>query len=174
MTEHRQLTPFEELGPTRHLTSFEQPTPKLPDAETVKVIAELGLRYRPSSATDLEAHAAMIALLTKDVAHVPVRYLRMAADKWARENKWMPKAAELIELARSLRPKPSPAESPESEAARRNATLAPDSRMHWVVEHGDVRLVPRSYRPPREDELCRPEEASAILAEIGLKFGRAA
>lgn len=65
-----------------------------------RIIGELGLRYRPSAQADLVAHAEAIRLLTEDVSDVPPHLLEAAAQKWVRENKWMPKASELVELAR--------------------------------------------------------------------------
>lgn len=65
-----------------------------------RIIGELGLRYRPSAQADLIAHAEAIRLLTEDVADVPVELLDAAAKQWARENRFMPKASELVALAR--------------------------------------------------------------------------
>ncbi len=65
-----------------------------------RIIGELGLRFRPSAQADLEAHALAIKLLTEDVADVPAHLLEAAAKRWVREQRFMPKAAELIALAR--------------------------------------------------------------------------
>lgn len=67
-----------------------------------EIIGKLGLRYRPSGAADLEAHAEAIRLLAEDVADVPAQLLDPAARKWAQTSKFMPKASELRELARSI------------------------------------------------------------------------
>lgn len=94
-------TPYEEIGPTRALTSYAKPTQtSKPSAEVRRIIGELGLRYRPSAQTDLEAHAARIALLACDLATIPPHLLRRAVDRWVRESQYMPTAAELIRMAR--------------------------------------------------------------------------
>jgi hypothetical protein len=87
---------YEDLGPTRRSTSTEPPVPP----KIARIISELGLRYRPSVQADLEAHAATLALLTKDVAHMRPETLERAARQWAQEAGYMPKAAELIALCR--------------------------------------------------------------------------
>lgn len=65
-----------------------------------RIIGELGLRYRPSVSADLEAHALAIKLLAEDVSDIPPHLLETAAKRWVREQRFMPKASELIALAR--------------------------------------------------------------------------
>lgn len=65
-----------------------------------RIIAELGLRYRPIAATDLEAHAEALRLLAQDVFDIPPHLLETAAKTWVRENKFMPRASDLVALAR--------------------------------------------------------------------------
>jgi hypothetical protein len=60
--------------------------------------AELGLRYRPARAADLEAHAAGLALLARDLADVPTPALAAAIERWARTSPFLPKACELLAL----------------------------------------------------------------------------
>lgn len=67
-----------------------------------KAIGDLGLRYRPSAKADLQAHAAALELLCQDVADVPVYLLDKAAKRWVRENRFMPRASELIALAQEI------------------------------------------------------------------------
>lgn len=59
----------------------------------------IGLRYPPASGTDPQQHAAQLALLASDVAHVPTEYLDRAAKDWAVKSPYMPKASDLIGLA---------------------------------------------------------------------------
>lgn len=84
-------------------TSSERPEQRrrksVPPA-VARVIGELGLRFRPSVQADLEAHAEAIRLLCEDVADIPVHLLEVAAKRWVIENKFMPKASELIALSR--------------------------------------------------------------------------
>jgi hypothetical protein len=134
-------TAFEELGPTRRLTSTAQPLPRS-NAKTARLIAELGLRYRPTAQADLEAHAAMLALLTRDCANFNPDDLERAIAKWVRTEKWMPKASELADTIRSLDGGRKEL-SAETLAARRNA--APDMRddCRWVAVNGQLKLEPR-------------------------------
>jgi hypothetical protein len=62
----------------------------------------LGLRFRPSVQADLEAHAATLALLTRDVAHLNPDILERACSQWVQQSRFMPKAAELIDLCRNI------------------------------------------------------------------------
>lgn len=137
---------YEDLGPTRLLTSSVQPNERRkPSARTARIIGELGLRYRPSAAADLEAHAASLALLTQDVAHMPEDRLEWAAKEWARTERFMPKACELIALCHKSR------NSSDSERMHRlraacdhgNADLAAIGRAHeleWVILNGSTHI----------------------------------
>ena len=90
-------TPYEELGPTRRLTSTAQQSSRN-DGKTRRLIAELGLRYRPTAQADLEAHAAMLALLARDLGDVDPDHLEKAIAEHVRCSRFMPKAAELFDL----------------------------------------------------------------------------
>jgi len=68
------------------------------------LIGELGLRYRPASQADLESHAAALALLASDVADVPPDYLARAIAKHVVESPYLPKACDLIRIAKSFIP----------------------------------------------------------------------
>lgn len=65
-------------------------------------MSKLGLRYLPSGQADREAHAEALALLAEDVADVPPPLLDAAARRWAQESKFMPRAAELRDMARLI------------------------------------------------------------------------
>lgn len=69
-------------------------------------MAKLGLRFRPTSATDLAAHTALLALLANDLADVPADLLNRAIEDWATRSPYMPKAFDLVQLAKSYLPKP--------------------------------------------------------------------
>lgn len=88
--------------PSAFSEPHEQPKPKkrpVPPA-VGRIIGELGLRYRPAASADLEAHAEALRLLCEDVADIPQNLLEVAAKRWVRENKFMPRASELVNLAR--------------------------------------------------------------------------
>lgn len=122
---------YEDIGPTRRSTSSVQRVPP----KIARIVGELGLRYRPSAQADLEAHAASLALLSRDLADVdPVR-LESAADHWARTEKFMPKAAELRSLVSRFGDRNRAA---ELSVERGNAHLASEGRtdVHWVIRDG--------------------------------------
>lgn len=106
---------------------------------TGEIISKLGLRYRPTAAADLEAHAESLILLGEDCADIHPALLDEAAHLWARENRWMPRASELRDLANSIR------------AQRRQAASAIDGRLQahcnmlneygWVRTSGDPYVV---------------------------------
>lgn len=142
---------YEELGPTQRLTSYEQPNErKKPSARIARIIGELGLRYRPSAAADLEAHAASLALLTQDVAHMPEDQLERAAQEWARTQRFMPKASELIALCHKPRygTDPEKMERLRQGCEQGNAHLASIGRtdVHWVIR-GDETAIEWKYPP---------------------------
>lgn len=94
---------FADRGRTLPSTFTEPPAPpkkRSAPAAIGRIIGELGLRYRPSATADLEAHAHAIRLLTEDVADIPPHLLEAAAKRWVREQRFMPKASELIAFAR--------------------------------------------------------------------------
>jgi len=49
----------------------------------------------------LQAHGARLLLLAADVADIPEKLLRTAIEDWARRERFMPTAAELIHLAKA-------------------------------------------------------------------------
>jgi hypothetical protein len=135
---------YEDLGPTRRSTYSEPPVPP----RIGRIIGELGLRYRPSVQADLEAHAATLALLTRDVAHMRPETLERAARTWAQEERFMPKAAELIGLCRKLE---KPNVNVQASCERANAQLATNGTnekrrseglppVRWVVRDNRVQI----------------------------------
>lgn len=146
MDDSNQLTPYEEIGPTRRSTCSDEPSGSLkPSAAIQHLIAQIGLRYRPSNLTDLEAHTAMLALLACDVADIDPRDLDVAIRQHVKHSPFMPKACELIELANAAVIDRYWRENPKQEAIE--------------------------YQPPPEPEPiipCTPEEAAAIMQEFGI------
>jgi len=90
----RGLTP-----PSTYIVPLSQPRERPVHPATGKIIAELGLRYRPSLHADLEAYAHTLRLLTQDVADVDPGALGWACREWVRTKPFLPKANELIALA---------------------------------------------------------------------------
>ena len=137
--------PYEEIGPTRALTSCDKESPKSVPPAIKRLIGELGLRYRPSAQGDLEAHAAAIALLARDLADVPPAYLERAIRKWAVTRDFMPRASELVRMAQELQQADdgAPKGKPVDMAARRNAQLRAEGNfsLHWYYDQsGQIKL----------------------------------
>ncbi len=97
ISEGRALAP---LSPSPEL-QMPKSRPNVPPL-VKKVIGELGLRFQPSAQADLEAHALALALLASDVSDVPASLLEAACREHVRISRFMPKAAELIDLARQI------------------------------------------------------------------------
>lgn len=111
------------------------------------MIAELGLRYRPSAQADLAEHAASLALLASDVADIPPDYLDRAIKEHVRKSHFMPKASELVALAQSYVVGPGMKGSRFSRmsqlAEQGNVKLLAEGRrdIHWIVENDELKLV---------------------------------
>lgn len=107
----------------------------------MRVITELGLRYRPLASADQEDHQSAVLLLARDVEHLNPDLLKAAAERWARESRYMPKASELIDMVRRLNRKTG---EPDLHAiaatANANCTRAD---IVWVIRNNDLRLEPR-------------------------------
>lgn len=74
-----------------------------------------------------EAHQAKLAALLTDVVDVPAHLLDLAAKEWVRSNRFLPSAAELIQLAQVHVPAAAPAIAPgETLADTYNARLVRD------------------------------------------------
>jgi hypothetical protein len=127
---------WSDLGPTPSSIST---APRL-NPRILQIVTELGLRYRPLATADQEAHAATVSLLARDLANVDPAKLAAAAEQWARAEKYMPKACDLIALmARS-----KTSHDQQEICDRANARMAsdPDGRrdIRWVVSHGRATL----------------------------------
>jgi hypothetical protein len=114
------LSAWEDLGPARHLRCFAPQTE--PSPETVRIVAELGLRYPPRNTVDEADHAARVAFLAKDCADIDPVWLDLAAAEWARRQPFFPRACELrssaeaierLNAPRNALPAPSPANRPK-------------------------------------------------------------
>lgn len=70
-------------------------------------MADLGLRYRPTSQTDIEAHATRLALLGQDLYDLPAPMLERAIRDWVKTSPHMPKASDLVALCKSYVPRPA-------------------------------------------------------------------
>lgn len=98
---------------------------------------------------DLEAHAASIALLCRDVADVPPALLDRAVEQWVRESVFMPKAADLVALAKGYLANARPASNASTgdpsdwlhELAARYNAVRVHHRTEWhVTDQNELKL----------------------------------
>jgi hypothetical protein len=97
------------------------------------------LRFRPLATADQEAHTLQIGLLMRDLADADPDILYLAAEEWSREQRFMPKAVELLDLMHKLA-------APQRKDLQREAERATDltriktgrTDIHWVVRDGRV------------------------------------
>jgi hypothetical protein len=140
---------FAVAGQTRHLTCSEPLKPNLPQkipARIKEIIATIGLRYRPSESSDLEAHAGKLALLAVDCADLPPHILEAAGKKWASTSPWLPKASDLIALCQSMvappaMEKPRQGETYAHVLCDKYNQMVKRAGCEWFVNHsGDMQL----------------------------------
>jgi hypothetical protein len=135
-------------SPTRSSPPSAAPLPRSVPSAVKRIILELGLRYRPAAADQLEAHQAKLAALISDLADLSPPVLERAARHWVRQSAFMPKTSDLLALARSFAcaERGSPLQ-PLDVAALRNARMAgePGARrdLRWVDDARGLRLVAR-------------------------------
>jgi hypothetical protein len=134
------------LGPTRSSPPSARPWRRSVPSAVKRIILELGLRYRPAASDQLEAHHAKLAALMSDLADLPPALLERAAGQWVRQSPFMPKASDLLQLARGFAGAEfGSALQPLDVAALRNARMAeePGARrdLHWVDDGHGLRLV---------------------------------
>ncbi|WP_267386523.1 hypothetical protein [Sphingomonas sp. GC_Shp_3] len=100
-----------------------------------EIVAKLGLRYLPSGQADREAHAESLLLLGEDLADVPAQLLDEAARRWAKEEKFMPRASEIRDVARRIQgERTKGTASGDDQLQRQCDTLnAKNVDWHWVV-----------------------------------------
>lgn len=160
-------------------------SPNVP-AKIKALIAELGLRYRPTATTDLAAHGALLALLARDLADLPPDRLERAINAWVRAERWMPKAADLVALCQQqqraeLKPvvanDRSPRSSAQAFADSRNAAMATDPAarkdIEWYVDDADeAKLRYKRETPVMPDRiaLADVDRFNRALGKYGAGF----
>lgn len=88
---------------TRQPSCSQRHSPSTKPSATQKaIIAELGLRYPPPRDADPDLHAGRIRLLASDCADIPPEILRPACQAAARENTFLPSAAEIRRHAKGV------------------------------------------------------------------------
>lgn len=144
--------------------------PKVPPL-IKKIVAEIGFRFRPAAQADLDAHAGWLAALAVDLADVPPSLLERAASKHARDSKFRPTAAELIEIARQIDQQERPTSKFTGDnrdwlnelAAKYNRAENRRPDIEWyVTNEGELKL-----RPTYAEQCRRVEAHNATLAARG-------
>lgn len=128
-------------GEARPLNSSVKPEPRKVPSAIKALVAELGLRYRPSAQADLDEHAASLALLACDLADVPPDLLRRAIGQHVVSSPYMPKASDLIARAKSFLATPDIRKRTLADIY--NESMSPEGRaagLRWVQEGSDLRL----------------------------------
>lgn len=136
---------FEDIGPIPSCRPTAKPAKKSVPSATKRLILELGLRYRPGSTDALEGHQAKLTALMLDLADIPPAALERAIGRWVMKSPYLPKASELVELARDTGDHSADRNSRENAqklANLANARLAAEGKrhMHWIVDGNDLKL----------------------------------
>ena len=137
MNDQTHSPAYAELGPTPRLTSTGKES-NSKNGKIVRLIGELGMRFRPTAQADLEAHAAMLALLIRDLATVNADALERAIAEHIRCSRFMPKVAELLEIIARQKGKSNHADL-DFLVANGNAKCPRDD-LEWHHWNGEMRL----------------------------------
>ncbi len=133
-----QGSAWSDLGPTPSSisTAARSPLPRI-----LQIVTELGLRYRPLATADQEAHAATVSLLARDLDGCDIAKLSTAAEQWARSERFMPKACDLIRLMGQISPAKKSAQQRCDEWNAQMLTAEHGRRdIHWVVVGTEPKL----------------------------------
>lgn len=146
----KPLSAYVGQGQTPQLTSSAKPKPSGRQVPTKikEAIAKLGLRYRPTSQTDLEAHAGQLAMLATDLHDMPADLLERAIEEWAVKSPFMPKAFDLVQLAKGYLTKAEPKQAGPTDwemmARRYNDRMAtdPEARrdVRWTASQTGISM----------------------------------
>jgi hypothetical protein len=113
----------------------------------MKILTELGLRYRPLATADQEAHTLTVGLLIKDLADADPAKLTRAAQEWARNERFMPKACDLLGIMRKSGSDNADRNSTanlERLCAKYNADPQTPRGLRWTVRGAELKLVERA------------------------------
>ena len=175
---NKPLTAYVGQGQTRPSTSSDRPAPsrRQVSAKTKEAIAKLGLRYRPTSQTDLEAHAGQLAMLATDLHDLPVDLLERAIGDWSIKSPFMPKAFDLVQLAKSYLAKAQPQQREvptdwEDIARRRNERMNADPEgrrgVRWVANATGATLeLDPTYRTDMDRFMGKLHDRTATARDV--------
>ena len=97
-----------------------------------QAVAEIGLRFQPSNAADLEAHRMRLELLAIDCSEITPTLLRHAGDRVAQYSQFLPKASEILAAAREI--------VEERQRVQRNSGIATNSDGEIIEHRADVEI----------------------------------
>jgi hypothetical protein len=128
-----------ESDETHSSTSSEPPRSRTIPRKIANLIGKVGLRYEPSVKSDLEAHAARVALLAEDMAEADPWKLEQAIQRHVARSPYLPKASDLNEIMADLA-RPSTKVEYADVVGARNAKLQADgSDLRWAWNNPDDR-----------------------------------
>lgn len=133
---------WSDLGPTRSASNTGR-SARQPHPQVMKIVTELGLRYRPLATADQEAHTLAVGLLAKDLIDADPAKLTRAAQEWARNERFMPKACDLLAIIRKSGADNADRNSPanlERLAAKYNADPQTPRGLRWAVRGTELKL----------------------------------
>lgn len=137
----------ENQPPIRSSAPTGMLVPKSVPSAVKKLILELGLRYRPASADQLDGHQAKLVALMIDLRDIPPESLERSIRHWVLQSPYLPKASDLADLAKGFVAQ-SEGRTGErlDQASRANARLdseSPGFPARWIYDQGGaLQLVP--------------------------------
>lgn len=99
----------------------------------------MGLRYEPSSKSDLEAHAARVALLAEDMADADPRKLEQAIERHVARSPYLPKASDLNEIMAEIGKPRGQADYVDVVGIRNAELTASGSHLRWAWNNPEDR-----------------------------------
>ena len=121
-----------DSDPTDASTCSTPPKKKFIPAKIRSLISRLGLRYEPSSKSDLDAHAARVALLAEDMAETDPWKLEQAIGRHVSRSPYLPKASDLNEIIADITRPQTNADYVDVVGLRNNDLQAKGSDLRWA------------------------------------------
>jgi hypothetical protein len=124
---------------THSSTSSEQPRRRTIPRKIANLIGKVGLRYEPSVKSDLEAHAARVALLAEDMADADPWKLEQAISRHVARSPYLPKASDLNEIMADIARPKGPRQYVDVVGARNAELIAEGSDLRWAWNNPEDR-----------------------------------
>jgi hypothetical protein len=158
-------------NPDQASPSYAEPRRK-PSATLRRIVGELGLRYRPASAAEIQAHEDKLELLVEDLNGIAEDVLETAAKELAKEKPFMPRASDLIERCKAIRAR-RPDSAKRANLDQMNAKLRDDNQLahdggvRWYRDAADSLKL--GHPPGNRGSRCTADQARQILREEGVR-----